>query len=271
MFMVESFETREKISFKSRVGGLVKSFLYGNMSPVISEPILPFDIRYALEFKGAQLGPTEIRTLVRSNLTDITTYCLLKATENNVPLQHSFLQRFVDIVRDEPEGMFHLTQLQRQTVEELGENLKPIQGAKVAQIIRQGSNLWEKKFREVAEAVKKDSDTIGVYIAYSAAMGLRQAVELLEGKILLMIPGWINEPVNPNCGYQIDLGNPPGSRVQILPRNFQRPDKFKIIDDTIRNGISGQLMWDFWTGNQGKPISADKFAIIDSAPQNRPL
>lgn len=250
-------------------------FLYGNPQLPSSEPLMPSAIEYALLYKKGLLGYPEIAALIGGGFLDLSTYTLLKALDTKPQEQKDFLEQLVDLMIANPVPDRLLPRLQKQTLDtSLGIYMTGIKGAKIAQVIRQGNRLWGDKFAQVAEEVKTSPEVIPVYIAYAGTLGLRQCLKALKGSgrpVMVYIPDWLNESSNPFCGYNIELGNRTGSRVNFLPRNFSRPDNFWFIDDTRRNGLHTQIAWDFWDNYQGHPLSESRIRVVDYAPKHVPI
>ncbi len=241
-----------------------------------SDPIMPESIRYALAYKEGRLGGPEIRTLIGSGLTDLGTYALLKSLTSDPEGQQHFLEEFVDTVVDYPDDLGRIQDVQIAAYEQniRGKDVQ-IAGAKVAQIIRQGVSLWDEKFTELAKEVEElPQDVTPVYMAYAATLGLRQGLNAYRGSqrdVMLVIPNWIDDQDNPHCGYTIDMKRDQGQRVEYLTKDFERPDEFVFIDDTRRNGVHAQLMWNFWTQNQGSELPESRVKIVNFAPKNVPV
>lgn len=252
------------------VGKLVRNFLYGDTRNTYQDSILPWTIRYALKYGQAQLGAVEVLCLVDSGLLDFANYCILKATTKRPDLQEPFLEEFIDVVKNTPLDRTALAALQREAVSKLAEDFVPIQGGKLAQISRQGVRLWDSKFIEVAENLEKCPETVGVYVFYSASLGLRQAVGVLKNRRLIMlIPDWVNRSDDSNCGYEIYLGSPYGERVRPLQKIFERPENFIIIDDTQKTGVHLQSVWNFWSQNAKIPMPGNRVSIINKVPDHQ--
>ena len=237
-----------------------------------SEPLTPPSLQYAFEYKSGKLGSQEIGTLINDNFTDLATYSLLKALNTQQSSQQQFLESFVDTVLEHPSDSSALKALQQDTLtRSLPEN-SSFEGAKVAQIIRQGTNLWKDKFQVVAEEVREDEkERIPVYIAYAGTLGLRQGIDTLRDsgrKMMVLIPDWVAEEDNEYCGYEIDLQREAGERVTAVAKDFERPEEFVFVDDTRRNGMHAQVMWDFWTNNSGEELSESRIRVINFAPKN---
>ncbi len=244
--------------------------LYGKPPVTASEPNMPPSLQYALEYKNGQLGPQEISTLINNNLTDLATYSLFKAFNNTPDTQQQFLESFVDTLITHPKDNEALTKVLRVAMSNVPEDTA-IKGAKVAQVIRQGANLWKEKFEEVGEEIKEDVKGVTpVYIAYAGTLGLRQGVESLKDsgkKIMVLIPDWVDEKDNDYCGYEIDMQKEQGERVTTITKDFERPEEFIFIDDTRRNGVHAQVMWNFWTHNSGEPLSESHVRVVNFAPK----
>ena len=255
---------------KDRIKNVGKEILYGKPPVQPSEPNMPPTLQYALEYKNGQLGTGEIGTLINNHFTDLATYSLLKSFNSDPPLQQQFLESFVDTLITHPADDEALQTLQQSALRSVPEDTV-IKGAKVAQIIRQGTNLWRQKFEEVGREMKEDTrEVTPVYVAYAGTLGLRQGVESLVDsgkKIMVLIPDWVAQDENEYCGYEIDIQKEQGERVQTLPKDFTRPEEFIFIDDTRRNGVHAQVMWDFWTHNSGETLPESRVRVVNFAPK----
>lgn len=258
-------------SLRRKVSNAAQAMLYGKPQKELGEPVLPYTLQYAMQYKEGMIGQKEVGSLIENNLTDLSTYALLKIHTAHPELQKTFLTDFVNTVTAHPGDKGQVKSLQQKELEQLG-NFPEIKGLKVAQIVRQGVQLWEGKFSEVAnEIAEKPTDVVPVYVAYAGLLGLRQGIEKFKGtdrKLMIMIPDWVDTKDNPNCGYVIDFKKSAENKVEFLPKDFQRPSEFVIIDDTRRNGVHAQIMWDFWTQNSGQPVDESRVRVVNFAPKD---
>jgi len=274
----QTAEPVPKRRFWSGIRDRIKSLGRTRTSPppqeVIQEPIMPERLRYAMRYGEAKLEKREIGILINNNYTDMATYTLLKALDDQPATQQQFLESFVDVILSNPEDESKrkdlLKKLQNDTLEaQIQPSTPPIKGAKIAQIFRQGVHLWEGKFADLAQEVADtDQDTIPVYLGYGAALGLRQGIEKLKDpgrRILTFNAGWAEDPNSSNCGYEIDLQRELGERVRPLPKDFTRPKDYILIDDTQNTGSHIKNAWSFWSNNSGEPLPGHRLRILDHA------
>ncbi len=247
------------------------NLLYGRPAVPSIEPNMPPTVQYALQYKEGKVGRPEVESLINNNFTDLSTYILLKGLNSEPEKQQAFLEEFVDLTCAEKPDKEKLKDLQRSTLQQGFNSETQVKGAKIAQITRQGVNLWEQKFREIADELKTETiDAVPVYMAYAGTLGLRQGIETFKNtdrKVMIMIPDWIKEESMDKSGYEIDLRAEKGNRVKFVGKDFTRPEKFVFIDDTRRNGVHTQMMWDFWTNNSGIPPTDDHVRVVDFAPK----
>ena len=205
--------------------------------------MLPFDVRYALQYKGARMGKSEIRALADSGFDSESLYLVLRILRKNQEAQREFLTNIITAFRRTDNG--GSAEVIKHRLNLLDEDAGTL-GTKVAQINRQGPELWQSAFGELATSCK-DGNLQPFLIGNAALTGIKPFVrnfDRSDSPIYVLMPDQI-EADSPTVGFQIDLS---GDEVQVgyLARDFLRPDGAMLIDDTIRSGEHMRDMLRFW-------------------------
>ncbi len=214
---------------------------------------LPADVRYALQYRGAQLNREETFDLVRNGFEPEGLYVFLKSTEQNPEAQLSLLQQLVRTVGD--EGNTNDQTVIRKFVEENAPKLPDysVGAMKLAQFSRQGFEYWRGGFAEKArEAADRVNPTF--IVAHATFIGLLPFIRehaRAHKPLYVLSPFLIKDTNSPVGGYRIEHGS-----VEFLPKDFRREPGSIIIDDVRHTGSAERLIeafWNAWTGDKNAP------------------
>lgn len=209
-------------------------------------PMLPFGVRYALEYGGG-LGREDIRELVdcgESTFTPSAIYIVTKALEGEPKKQGMFLEAIANVSLNRPTDV-------AQVILETIDNLPPVTtvpAAKLAQFSRQGFDTWENLFISAAQACRQGGET-PILVAHVMVAGIGHFLRETNGSIVIVNPRWVEDHYSFLCGFVMARE---GGAIGVSPlfRDFERPKAFKIIDDTRKTGSTIQRVWSFVTGTQ---------------------
>jgi hypothetical protein len=227
--------------------------------------ILPESVRYALKFQGARLGLPEIVALAKSGFENEALYFFIKAAAHDTDLQCLLLQRLTlavgslddDGIGDDSAGAIR-------TFIESNAGLIPagtqVNGAKIAQLSRQGFGHWHRLLRKMAHQCA--SSDRGTYIVgHAMFVGLPAFIQIhrqAKKRLRILIPDLALDPASSICGYEIN-----GSTAK-LSKSFDRDHEAIIVDDTCHTGACHGKVDRFWrNGNPQAP--SYEFVVMDQA------
>ncbi len=226
-----------------------------------SQKILPWDVRYALQYRKAQLGVSEVLDLAINGFEPEAAYLAIKMAAYDRLLQLEIIRQFVESVRDLDEVATRPAI--RRFVELVMARIprdRTVAGGKLAQISRQGFETWQEKFRVCSEA--SSQETADVYLlGHAIFMGLAffvQAFHRAGKKLRTLIPDMALKSESYICGYELL------PEVTFLPAGFVRGTNAVIIDDMQHTGESAREMRMFWKRGGGS-VSRFRFLAVASA------
>lgn len=224
---------------------IFREFRKNTSEPQPVERILPSDVRYALQYKGAQFGTEEIKALAMNGYEREASYVALKALQRNPEAQQATLQNIVSLVRTSSERQAALREVILKAVSE--KDLFDVNGAKIAQLSRQGIETWHAKYEKLAQDLAQRSEPVFL-VGYATLIGLEDFVREFQkvGKDFYVLrPESFNSEEEMSCGYLVSSTG----GVQSLPRDFSRPVDAVIVDDVKNTGAAEKAVADFWGAN----------------------
>ena len=210
--------------------------------------ILPGDVRYALEYGDAVMGKNEIEILAMSNFENEAIYLIFKGLEFNPDLQREFLEKYTSFVLNKNEDKKNNREvfgnLVTETLNQSGD--LSVKGGKLAQISRQGFDLWQEKFKTLAEELSKDHRNVFL-IANSMILGLEKFIEEFSksNKTLNILIPTKMEGENSNIGYSINF-NDKKVEVQFFQNISSKKENSLLVDDTLHTGKVLNKLVEFW-------------------------
>lgn len=215
-----------------------------------TEPILPSDVRYALQYREAKLGKSEISDLARNGFPEDAFYFIMKSHSDNPELQMQILSEFYAMVRgdgdQDPDTLKSFLEKQLETFVEG----RLVKGAKVAQHSRQGLELWRNLYKK--KAIESANRINPTFIAgHSTFFGLAPFVrehDQAEKELHILMPEHFANEDYDSCGYVLRDGS-----VLYLPKDFIRPEDAIIIDDVKNTGKVEKNIRDFWLQSESAP------------------
>ncbi len=238
----------------------------GLQSAPLAERFLPFDVRYALRYRAAELTVEEIVLLANSTFENEAAYLLLKLASYDPMLQLRLLQFFVRAVLSARNLEAYTNEDTRAAIRWFVNTQASIVrqditvgAGKLAQISRQGFTYWDSLYRQSAERLSRDTRDTYV-IGHSTFIGLAAYVQAheLTGKVLrVIIPPYVTDPDMNLCGYTM-LGE-----VSHLTKDFPRSRKAVLVDDTKHSGACMRRMQELWSTDRSESPSFEFFTIVD--------
>lgn len=210
----------------------------------MSERLLPANIRFALHHGTAQLGRHDVEELYRNGFDREALYLMLKV-ESATPDRHlSLLRALAAIFSGEdgdPEGTLlrsfihsHLQTMQAGVF---------VKGGKLAQLSRQGFDLWYEKYRSTAERYAAAERQLFI-VGNATFIGLPDFIRLFaaeEKPLHIIMPAFIRTPHERVCGYRIYNGD-----AEFLEKTFPRPPRAVLLDDVRKTGKTTVDIIRFW-------------------------
>ncbi|OGI66320.1 hypothetical protein A3A95_01685 [Candidatus Nomurabacteria bacterium RIFCSPLOWO2_01_FULL_39_18] len=212
------------------------------------QKILPSDIRYALQYKKSLLNRIDIETLVRNNFENEALYLTFKSLTENPEQHRTLLEKCISCVLE--SGNDTKTQkntLQKLILEALGNrNDIQVKGGKLAQLSRQGFDLWQDKFKLVASQLSDDDRNVFL-VTNPMLIGLSSFVQAFSEKnktLNIVVPAWLEKE---NMGYVVTFA---GGKMNVewLRKPFDKRD-LVIIDDTRNTGDTLERIRDYFVKN----------------------
>lgn len=221
----------------------------------MTERILPWDVRYALQHRDARLVGDDIETLASNGFGRLAFYMAMKAMADHPEEQIKMAQVL------ENKG-FDLDEVGADDVSIASEHLrrhkKTVNGMKLGQIFRHGPSQWQRRYDNAAE---RNAEAIGnssiVLVAHSTLVGIDSFASRLEdGASLLVVR---HDSVVSECddgGFKLTQTNGMLG-VSSLDSPFERPSSAVLLDDTENSGKTIRDMIDFWTADGSEAPKVD--------------
>ena len=233
-------------------------FLFNQTPKQETKPlkILPSDVRYALEHNAGKIKPEDIETLTHSHFIPEATYALTKGLEKIEVSHFEYLENLVQIYSknlDMPEREKAIKDLNDTYMQKVDKN-QEIDVVKLAQISRQGFDLWQEKYKDIAKNLVQENKQIFL-LANSTIIGLEHFVrEYAKAKkpLSIIFPNYI-ESEKETIGYQYDFGDE--IQTTKLNRDFKRPRESIILDDTKNTGETFNDIEKFWQSSENEKLS----------------
>lgn len=223
------------------------------------EKILPSDVRYALQYKEGMLNKEEIETLIMSNFESEGFYLIAKGIQENPEIQKSLVENYAKLILNgEPNSNLLLKEFLSKEISNIKDT--EVNGVKLAQVSRQGFELWQKKYEEIARELSDNKKDVFI-LAHSTFIGLSHFIKEFSQKnktINILVPLWF-EKDQQYIGYSINFDQKEVNTTW-LNKSFKKESSI-IFDDTIKTGgtiskINGYLSESL--GNSPEIRSLDK-------------
>ncbi|MEO0563002.1 MAG: hypothetical protein AAF125_12915 [Chloroflexota bacterium] len=267
-------------------------FLFGESKPprrqrtksnpyAIYNALYPESVRYALQYREAQLGVAEMRDLV-DRFPFETVYLVVKAYAEIPDNQRAFLEDLACLYAVPGWTERDLSDLLRKHIDTLPAGVT-VTGTKLAQLNRYGADHWQATFRKLAEDMFANNPLdIPCLIAHTPLLSFHHFVEVYtrqgsRRKLMVLVPDWMEDKANPMMGYEVNLRAPFNVRLQEkdeclfgqwecykhdcpLKQHFCSTVVF--VDDTINTGTTSSKLTSFWHTEYGLNLPAERVRVI---------
>ncbi|MBI2651356.1 hypothetical protein HYX01_02715 [Candidatus Woesearchaeota archaeon] len=211
----------------------------------VEQPILPWDVRYALSQCEGNFGIDELISLQKPEYCGIGTYLALKALDGNPENQQALLTELVN--------HFHTERTYRgisSIVLPYLDNMPNVnvQGKKVAQISRIGFDFVDKQFQSIARDIYSN-ERLPLLLAYAALIGLKLFIEEMPDCATFGIinPKQLEGKPADSLGYLVSRS---GTYMDVRP--LKQPDLtsscITLVDDTRKTGGTFSITTTFLEG-----------------------
>lgn len=223
------------------------------MSTIRTERLtLPWDVRYALEYKGAEMGKHELQSLLDERMVSECLYLLARSLNHDPAGQLDLFQGFVNVYRSDVGAFYPIEGYLRERVEALPEDFH-VFGSRLAQICRQGFEFWQTRYSDAmlrcARAGRLPAFVLcGTCIGFLDALGM--AARMFGGMFLALNPVWIRDVQKPYCGYGFRVLKDNNSVMLLKKGDLEPlPGAVRIIDDVQDTGATKEQVCGFWPGH----------------------
>jgi hypothetical protein len=242
--------------------------------------VYPESVRYAFQYKAAQMGIEEMRSLVHEYMFE-TVYLVTKAMAFDRSAQRSFLELLTRLYVRPDWTHDELRSLLRQQIDLLPAQTS-IAAAKLMQINRYGSEHWANAFHQLAQTIyEQQPDAIPCLIAHTPIFAYHEFIRVYrqrrDSTLLLLMPSWMEDQEEIQMGYQIELGELPSVRLQVKDqcifghwRCMHSDCKLRnrycgntiFVDDTINTGSTEGRIQSFWQTEYGLKLPESKVYVL---------
>lgn len=232
----------------------MKFFMGENKNEKVPQPkiekLLPESIRYALRYGEGKIHKEDVETLNHSHFIPEASYMTAK-------LLTTFDEKAYQQYLSELISLFVQKEIDQTILQKQNQNLNDttlknipktieVSAMKLAQISRQGFDLWQEKYKELAhELVSTDQELF--LTLNSTIIGLKHFTEEY-GKnnkpISFIVPEFIEggkDIIGFMCEFKTD-----GVVLKEISKDFIRPDNAIIIDDVKNTGETEKIIRTFW-------------------------
>lgn len=219
--------------------------------------ILPFDIRYALQYKGGLLNGSEIEAFSRSNFIEEAFYLTSKGLVGNPDIHKAFLGKYIAYVLGKDTKKSDAQEIISNALNSRSDI--SVQGKKLAQISRQGFDFWQEKFQSLATELSNDERNIFL-LAHTTLVGFDSFLKAFSEKnktLNILIPEWVE---NEEFGYAIDFNNGQ-AHINWLRKTLGIKGDSVLVDDTRKTGATLGKFSKFLTEN-GSPNIEPKVLFV---------
>lgn len=223
-------------SILREVTDMFEFFKRNENPPKKHEKILPSDVRYALQYKEGLLNKEDVKILAESNFLNEATYLTFKSLIDDKEKHKELLEKFVNCILNE-NSLVDKKEIQKELVVKTLQKQEgeiAVKGNKLAQLSRQGFDLWQEKFKELSQRLSIDERNVYV-LAHSTFVGLHSFIkEFAEKKkdLNILVPEWEG---GENFGYNISFSE---GKITIswLHGKLTNDKDSVLVDDTKNTG-----------------------------------
>lgn len=250
------------------------------------QSIYPESVRYALQYKEAEMGKAEMTALINAWQFE-TVYLVVKAVAFDREIQRRFLEDLTRLYYRKDWRDEELKDLLREYIELIPDDVT-VTGTKLAQLSRSGGATWQEEWHTLAEQLLEEKpNALPCLIAHTPIYAYHQFIEVYrhthQEKLFLLMPNWMLDPDEDQMGYDITLTDPPTVQLQVkkdclygtwtcdgvdckLKQHFCKEAVF--IDDTINSGETAGKLQSFWLSKYGLNMPIDRVHAITNLRGN---
>lgn len=222
------------------VGGSLQRTLRRDKPTQTGEmPTLSENVRYALRYNEGQFGAEEVVSTLEFG--GLGVYLALKLFMHNPELEMEMLKKILPALSTD-DNYRATKNLLRQFIPEHSQDAGKINGVKTAQVMRQGTELFETGFNNLADKIKQAGE-IPVLLAYAGLIGLGPFTKKMEesGQLIIINPYIIKQ--GGLSGYYIQRFGDELSVERLKEDHFQQNDrKFALADNSVKSGETFELV-----------------------------
>lgn len=195
--------------------------------------LLPFDVRYALQYREGMMGREEIGQLARiPSYQEAAFYLSARALRNDPEQQRAHLLRHVKALASEKSDSDTILQELLASIQELPADIT-VDGSKLGEVSRQGPKLRAAAYENIAKTVQESHEN-PVLVAHAALEGLHTFFPRFP-QLHIVSPHWFNRKGFP-IGYVISTGET--AEVAFLEDKSHLPERPVFVDDTLNEGTT---------------------------------
>jgi hypothetical protein len=244
------------------------------------QAVYPESVRYALQYKQALMGKTEMRDLLPGNIYEVV-YLIAKATAEDRNQQRAYLEDLVKLYVREDYTANELCDLLNKWIDLLPDDVT-VSGTKLAQLNRYGADHWLGKFHNLANDIfESRQDANPCLVANTTLFALHHFVQIYNqrksSRMLILVPDWMADASDPLMGYHIRLGQSPSVGFEIkneclfgdwecyghdCPLQHEFCSEVIFVDDTISTGTTAGKLKSFWHTEYGLSVPNDRLYVI---------
>jgi hypothetical protein len=208
--------------------------------------LLPFDVRYALQYRDANLRQKDIAALFRNGFPELGFYLTMKATSENDPAQMKLLER---VTGDQPG-------VARMRAEDAAFALETIEGAtikaaKIASISRYGMPGWLNHLNTaLVQGMSEVPEETPVFMLanapYSGLDVIMRHTVSRGAPLNILKPNRFGQTEQP-VGFSLTPDPEDGTvAIDQLSHDFERPPEALLFDDMVRTNATMTEAIGFW-------------------------
>lgn len=251
--------------------------LFGKNSVALPPAVyLPETVTYAARYRDAQFGKNEVEAMLQPQYQGTGLYLAMKFLDHFPAEQRKILEMVLqntvhggDYSELYPRILDKFLDLREPAFREYS-----MDGKKVAQIYRQGFQLFEDRFRDLA-AELYEGDHIPTLLCYAGVLGLKPFLERLPvgKKLFLLNPKAVSTSSVPGArfGYAIERTDKDFTFKEFYAdEDFEAAaggQKIVLIDDTKNTGATLEKVRQLFAGHSKWPsVAAERFLASPGTP-----
>jgi len=242
--------------------------------------IYPESVRYAFQYKGAQMGKAEMKALLERYTHEVV-YLVTKALAFDREYQRQFLETLTRLYVQADWQKSDLQAVLCHYIDLLPADMT-VAGTKLAQISRSGSGEWQRAWRELVQQLfDENPQALPCLIAHTPIFAYHEFIAVYKhrrnAKLIFLMPDWMMDDNETQMGYEITLSDIPTVNLQVkdeclvgswmclgvdckLKKRFCTEAIF--IDDTINTSATAGKLRSFWLTKYGLNMPVERVRVI---------